>query len=145
MLEVPWKLIFSFSDSDELTHSRNQPSWQPLNQTSQLDSHPGSHSIKPASESWRPVGRLEGGVWGGCRPPQEVSDDGGGFPTTLDIWRSPGPTCPGTKYPVRESLTSINFEIRCTFRGHVLNVAKHPQIGCTCVFFKFNRLVVISG
>ena len=24
-----------------------------------------------------------------------------GFPRTLDIWRSPVPTCPGTKYPVR--------------------------------------------
>ena len=26
---------------------------------------------------------------------------GDGFPRTLDIWRSPVPTCPGTKYPVR--------------------------------------------
>ena len=27
--------------------------------------------------------------------------DGGGFPRTLESGRSPGPTCPGTKYPVR--------------------------------------------
>ena len=26
---------------------------------------------------------------------------GGGFPRTLESGRSPGPTCPGTKYPVR--------------------------------------------
>ena len=31
----------------------------------------------------------------------QFPSDGGGFPTTLDVWRSPGPTCPGTKYPVR--------------------------------------------
>ena len=37
--------------------------------------------------------------WPECRP--EFPSDGGGVPTTLDIWRSPGPTCPGTKYPVR--------------------------------------------
>ena len=34
-------------------------------------------------------------------------DGGGGFPRTLDSGRSPGPTCPRTKYPVQESLTSI--------------------------------------
>ena len=27
--------------------------------------------------------------------------DGGGFPRTLESGRSPGPTCPETKYPVR--------------------------------------------
>ena len=81
--------------------STGQPFWQPLNQTSQLDSHSGSHSIKPVSESWRSVGRLEGGGLGGLRPPHEGPDDGGGFPTALDIWRSPGPTCPGTTYPVQ--------------------------------------------
>ena len=111
---VNWTAILAATQSNQST---GQPSWQSLNQTSQLDSHPGSHSIKPgnwtghsiksASESWRPVGRLEGVIWEGGSPPQEVSDDGYGFPTTLDIWRSPGPTCQGTKYPVRESLTSI--------------------------------------
>ena len=45
----PWKLIFSFSDSEKLTHSKNQPSWQPVNQTSELDSHPGCHSIRPVN------------------------------------------------------------------------------------------------
>ena len=43
---------------------------------------------------------MKGGS-GGAAAPQEGSDDGGSFPTTLDIWRSPGPTCPGAKYPVR--------------------------------------------
>ena len=46
-------------------------------------------------------------IWyflGGGSPPQEGSDDGGGddgVPTSLDIWQSPGPTWPGTKYPVQ--------------------------------------------
>ena len=40
------------------------------------------------------------------QPPQEGSDDGGDVPRTLDIWRSPGPTCPGTNIPFGESLTS---------------------------------------
>ena len=31
------------------SHSKNQPSWQSLNQTSKLDSHPGCHSIKPVN------------------------------------------------------------------------------------------------
>ena len=37
--------------------------------------------------------------WPERRP--EFPSDGGGVPTSLNIWRSPGPTCPGTKYPVR--------------------------------------------
>ena len=94
--------------------STGQLYWLSSNQTSKLDSHPGCHSIKPvnstailaATQSNQPVnprGRqadLKGGS-GGAAAPQEGSDDGGGFPTTLDIWRSPGPTCPGTKYAVR--------------------------------------------
>ena len=42
--------------------------------------------------------------WPECRPefPRDGGDGGGsGFPRTLDIWWSPVPTCPGTKYPVR--------------------------------------------
>ena len=41
--------------------------------------------------------------WPECQPefPSDGGGDGGGVPTTLDIRRSPGPTCPGTKYPVR--------------------------------------------
>ena len=46
--------------------------------------------------------------WPECRPEFPRDDDGGGgdgddggFPRTLDIRRSPVPTCPGTKYPVR--------------------------------------------
>ena len=52
--------------------------------------------------------------WPECRPGFPRDDDGGGggddggFPRTLESGRSPGPTCPGTKYPVRESLTSIS-------------------------------------
>ena len=38
--------------------------------------------------------------WPECQP-EFPSDGGGRVPTTLDLWRSPGPTCPGTKYPVR--------------------------------------------
>ena len=38
--------------------------------------------------------------WPECRP-EFPSDGGGDVRTTLDIWRSPRPTCPGTKYPVR--------------------------------------------
>ena len=105
----------------ETTHSKNKPSWQPLNQTSQLDSNPGSHSIKPgkwtailaATQSNQSVnygGRQadsEGGL-GGWQPSQAGSDDADNVPTTLDIWRSPGPTCPGNKHPVREPLTSTN-------------------------------------
>ena len=44
--------------------------------------------------------------WPECRPEFPSDGDAGGVPTTLDIWRSPGPTCPGTKYPVPESITS---------------------------------------
>ena len=80
---VNWTAILG---SHELKQSTGQPSWQPLNQTSQLDSHPGSHSSikpvnwtvtlaatqsKPVSESWRPIGRLEGGFWGGGSPPRK--------------------------------------------------------------------------
>ena len=45
--------------------------------------------------------------WPECRPEFPRDGGGDGFPRTLDIWRSPVPTCPGTKYPVRESLTSM--------------------------------------
>ena len=70
----------------ETTHSKNQPSWQPINQTSKLDSHPGSHSIKPVNctailaatqskpvnESWRPIGRLKGGSGGAAALPGRI-------------------------------------------------------------------------
>ena len=43
--------------------------------------------------------------WPECQPefPSDGDDggDGGGFPRTLESGQSPGPTCPGTKYPVR--------------------------------------------
>ena len=39
--------------------------------------------------------------WPDRRPEFPSDGDGGGVPTTLDIWRSTGATCPGTKYPVR--------------------------------------------
>ena len=71
---VNWTAILAATQSNQST---GQPSWLSLNQTSKLDSHPGSHSID--------------GDGGGD----------GGFPRTLESGRSPGPTCPGTKYPVR--------------------------------------------
>ena len=51
------KLIFQFFDPSKMDlnapnpskRSTGQPSWRSLNQTSQPDSHPGSHSIKPVS------------------------------------------------------------------------------------------------
>ena len=72
-------------------------SWkQPILRTS----HPGCHSIKPVN--WTAILAVTQSTGlGGRQPPQEGSDGGDGFPTTLDIWRSPGPTSPGTKYPVR--------------------------------------------
>ena len=39
-------IILAVTQSNQTT---GQPSWQSLNQTSQLDSHPGSHSIKPVN------------------------------------------------------------------------------------------------
>ena len=77
-----WTAILAVTQSNQST---GQPSWQSLNQTSQLDSHPGSHSIKPvnwtailaATQSNQPVnhgGRqadLKGGS-GGRQPPQEI-------------------------------------------------------------------------
>ena len=77
---VNWTAILAATQSNQSTilavtqsnPSTGQPSWQSLNQTKQLDSHPGSHSIKPASESWRPVGRLEGGSGGAAGPPGSI-------------------------------------------------------------------------
>ena len=46
--------------------------------------------------------------------------DGGGVPTTLPSGQSPGPSRPGTKYPVRgQSLTSIMQaeKINCFIRS----------------------------
>ena len=76
----------------------SHPTGQGVNKSASQPSN--KQGSEPASESWRPAGRLKVGVWGGCRG----SDDGGDgddVPTTLDIWRSPGPTRPGTKYPVQ--------------------------------------------
>ena len=108
-----WAAILAVIQSN---HSTGQPCWLSFTQTMKLDSHPGCHSIKPLN--WTPIlavtqsnqsvnarGRqadLKGGL-AGPQPPQEGSNDGGdgGVPTTLDIWRSPVLTCPGTEYPVR--------------------------------------------
>ena len=47
---------------------------------------------------------------------------GGGFPGTLESGRSPGPTRPGTKYPMRgiphfdfDSIAPRHSEIRCVY------------------------------
>ena len=72
----------------DLNASKNLGSWEYWKQPILRTSHPCSHSIKPVnwtailaatqskpvSESWRPMGRLKGGFWGG-QPPQEESDD----------------------------------------------------------------------
>ena len=51
------------------------------------------NSLRGVGGRRAPAGRGRGDGGGG--------DSDGDVPTTLDIWRSPGPTCPGTKYPVR--------------------------------------------
>ena len=88
-----------------IRHQASHPTSKPVNQSASQPSN--KQASKPAKASWRPVGRLKGAS-GGRQPPQEGSDDGGGVFTTLEIWRSPGSTRPGTKYPVRESLTWIS-------------------------------------
>ena len=80
---VNWTPILAATLSNQAT---GQPSWQPLNQTRQLNSHPGSHSIKSASESWRPVGRLEGGVWG-RQPPRKYQMTAA---VSQQLWTSDG-------------------------------------------------------
>ena len=44
---VNWTAILATTQSNQST---NQPSWPPLNQSSQRTSHPGCHSIKPVNE-----------------------------------------------------------------------------------------------
>ena len=61
--------------------------------------------------------RGAGGGWGGAAGGRRGSPGvgGDGVPTTLPSGQSPGPSDPGTKYPVRgQSLTSI---IRPPHRG----------------------------
>ena len=59
-----------------------------------------SMSTLNCRNSSRGVGRCSAPAGRARRRPR---GDGGGddVPTTLDIWWSPGPTCPGTKCPVR--------------------------------------------
>ena len=79
----------------------NKKASQPSNkQVSKQESKP---AIQQASRPASQPGRLKERVWGGGSPPRKDQMGGGhgGVPTTLDIWRSPGPTCPRTKYPVR--------------------------------------------
>ena len=122
LLEVPWKLIFLFSDYEKLlsfnwtailavtqsNQSTGQPSWLSLNPTSKLDSPPGCHSIKPVSESWRPVGRLEGGVWGCDSPPRKYQMTA---MVSQQLWTSGGALVQRAQEPnisCGKSLTSIN-------------------------------------
>ena len=97
-----WTAILAVTQSNQ---SAGQPSCQSLNQTSQLDSHPGSRSIRPARESWRPVGRLKGGVWGGGSPPRKNQLTATAATATVSqelfpFGSTPGASRPGTKYPV---------------------------------------------
>ena len=96
---VNWTAILAATQSNQQT---GQPSWLSLNQTSKLDSHPGCHSIKPVSESWRPIGRLKGGVWGGGSPPRKNQMTAAAASQQLSPsgWAL-GVSRPGTKYPVR--------------------------------------------
>ena len=98
----------------------------------------------------------------GRQLPREDSDDGGdsGVPTILNIWQSPGPTCPGAKYPVRGIphfdflFGSLNLDVRISqifqqpnmllskvrlftpltsvpWKGHALTIEVTPSLGNT--------------
>ena len=54
---------------------------------------------KPAIQQAIPCGR-SGGTARPC-PQGDGGDGDGGFPRTPERGQGPGPTCPGTKYPVR--------------------------------------------
>ena len=101
---VNWTAILAATQSNQST---GQPSWLSLNQTSKLDSHPSCHSIKPVSESWRPIGRLKGRVWGGGSPPRKDQMT----PTTTRrqvfyLARPLAHSVQGRNIPFGESLTS---------------------------------------
>ena len=68
--------------------SDTKPAIQQASQyTSRQASHPTSKPVNRSRVAGRPRGHSGGGD--------------GGFPRSLESGRSPGPTCPGTKYPVR--------------------------------------------
>ena len=107
-------------------HSKIQPSWHPLNQTILRTSHPGTHSIKPVSESWRPEADLKG--WSeGAPPPQEEVTAAAASQQLSPFGQAPGPSRPGTKYPVqgiphfnrigrRNNYASLDILNVCIFR-----------------------------
>ena len=143
----PWKLIFSFSDSEKLLYVLKHPAgllsqknydflifWTcpesksmhflkfghflenvSPGQTTMLTRRTAKFYVEPRSpfsyishHNPKTLGkRLIIVSWPECRPEflrdhdSGGGDDDDGFPRTLDIWRSPVPTCPGTKYPVR--------------------------------------------
>ena len=104
---VNWTAILAVTQSNQST---GQPSWQSLNQRSKLDSHPGCHSIKPVSESWNPVGQLEGEVWGGGSPPRKDQTTAA---VSQQLWTSGGALVQrvqGTNIPFGESLTSMELQ-----------------------------------
>ena len=135
----PWKLIFSFSDSEKLLYVLKLPAgllsrknsdfwkfwtclfWESVHflkfghfvkngfpgQTTMLTRRAAKFCVEQRSPfskiSHQDPETLGKHViivsWPECWP--EFPSDGDDVPTTLDIWRRPGPTCPGTKYPVR--------------------------------------------
>ena len=69
-----------------------------------------------------------------CRP--EFPSDGGGgdVPTTLDIWRSPGPTCPGTKYLVR-GIPHFDLKLYTSIQSEV------PRKLCITIMLQFQLIM----
>ena len=65
--------------------------------------------------------------------------DGEGFPRTLDIWRSPGPTCPGTKYPVRGSPHFDYVWQHSAASNKAPSRLSHKELATITVFWKRSR------
>ena len=111
-------MIFKDLECNTLANNTKQPSRKSLNQTIKLDSHPGSHSIKPlnwtaipevtqSNHSKNHGGRqadFKGGL-GGRQPTQEeqmTAATAAATPQELSAFgQALGVSRPGTKYPVQ--------------------------------------------
>ena len=132
---VSWTAILAVIQSNQST---GQPSWLSLNETSKLDSNPGSHSIRPISESWRPIGRLKGGVWGGGSPPrkdlmtaavsQQLWTSGGAL-----IQRAQEPNIPFGNPSLRYVALTIPTEVNPSLGQHPIGVDSFQVcVPCLC-------------